>query len=102
MSYTKEEVEELKAFTLARQRLLPNKERIIAQYQYPDDAPKGNDALDKPRRRGKPSKKERQTYAKAKFVEDLILPPKNGIAPFLNNPALLPKRPPGKSSENDE
>ena len=64
--------------------------------------PKSTDALDAPRRGGKPGKKQRQAYARAKFEEELVVPPRDGLADFLQNPALLPKRPPARSVVDED
>ena len=42
-------------------------------------------------------RKRREAYITSKHAgADSLAPPKSGIAPFLNDPSLLPKRPPGK------
>ena len=53
---------------------------------------------------GKPrfSKKEKRAYAKKMQAEELVMPPKNGLAPFLADPSLLPKRPPSRVVPEDE
>jgi hypothetical protein len=52
------------------------------------------DALDRPRPRQKWSKKQKQAYAKEKAMEELLSPPKNPPPAWLENPDLLPKKPP--------
>ena len=54
------------------------------------------DALDRPRPRQKFGRKARQDYARRKSVEELLEPARDGLADFLQNPSLLPKRPPGR------
>ena len=54
------------------------------------------DALDRPRPRGKMGKRGRQDYARAKAAEELLVPPSRPLAPWLSDPSLLPKRPPGR------
>jgi hypothetical protein len=54
------------------------------------------DALDARRPRQQMSKKEKQAYAKEKAMEELVTPPKNPPPAWLSNPALLPKKPPGR------
>jgi hypothetical protein len=54
------------------------------------------DALDARRPRQKMGKKERQAYAKEKAMEELVQPPKAPLAPWLSDPSLLPKKPPGR------
>ena len=58
---------------------------------------KSDDALDRPRPRGKLSKAAKRTYAQEKCAEELLIPPKGGLAPFLLDPSILPKRPPRRS-----
>jgi len=55
---------------------------------------RSEDALDTPRPRQRLGKKARQEYARSKAVEDLLIPPKQPLAAWLNDPSLLPKRPP--------
>lgn len=56
---------------------------------------KSEDALDKRAfRKGGFSKAEKRAYAQQKFVEDLVLPPKNPPPAWLSDPSLLPKKPP--------
>ena len=54
------------------------------------------DALDQYRGRQKMGKKEKQAYAKEKAMEELVKPPKNPPPSWLNDPNLLPKKPPGR------
>ena len=56
------------------------------------------DALDARRPRQKLGKKEKIAYAKEKAAEDLLVPPKAGLASFLTDPTLLPKRPPQRKA----
>jgi hypothetical protein len=49
--------------------------------------------------RQKLGKKEKQAYAKEKHLEELLVPPSRPLAPELSNPALLPKRPPGRRTD---
>ena len=55
------------------------------------------DALDRPRPRQRLGKRARIEYARAKAVEELVLPPRDGLADFIRDSSLLPKRPPGRS-----
>jgi hypothetical protein len=41
-------------------------------------------------------KRGRQDYARAKAAEELLVPPSRPLAPWLSDPSLLPKRPPGR------
>jgi hypothetical protein len=54
------------------------------------------DALDRPRGKQGFGKAQKRAYAKEKQMEELLMPPKNGLAEFLTNPALLPKKPPSR------
>ena len=54
------------------------------------------DALDRPRGRQKLGKKQKQEYAREKAMEELVMPPKNGLAAFLTDKSLLPMKPPGR------
>lgn len=62
-----------------------------------------SDALDH-RAVGKPSfsRKDKIKYARKMIAEGLVKPPKNGLADFLVNPALLPKKPPIIISDEEE
>lgn len=57
---------------------------------------RSQDALDQRRPRQKMGKKEKQAYAREKHIEDLLQPPKNPPPDWLNDPSLLPKKPPGR------
>lgn len=53
------------------------------------------DALDhRAFRKGGFSKAEKRAYAREKFVESLLEPPKNPPPAWLSDRALLPKKPP--------
>lgn len=56
---------------------------------------KSTDALDQARPRRAFSKRDKQEYAKRMHAEELNVPPKEGLADFLTDPTLLPKKPPG-------
>ncbi len=62
-----------------------------------------DDALDRTGG-GKPrfSRKQKRAYAKKMQAIELVEPPKNGLAPFLSDPSLLPKRPPSRKVDKDE
>jgi hypothetical protein len=62
----------------------------------------GEDALDRPRGKQKFSKKEKAAYAQKCRAEELALPPKDGLAPFLADPSLLPKKPPPRRIADDK
>lgn len=69
---------------------------------YAEEAPtKGSeDALDRRAfQRGGFSKAEKRAYAQQKFLEDLVAPPKNPPPEWLNDPSLLPKKPPPRRTE---
>jgi hypothetical protein len=63
---------------------------------------KSQDALDQGRPRQKFSKKQKAEYAREKHMEALLEPPKLGLASFLVNPALLPKKPPPRKAVSDD
>jgi len=54
------------------------------------------DALDRGRPRQRLSKKEKQKYAQKKAMEELLMPPKYAPPAWLDDPSLLPKKPPGR------
>jgi hypothetical protein len=64
-----------------------------------DDTPKNSeDALDRRAfRKGGFSKAEKRAYAQQKFLEELVQPPKNPPPAWLNDPTLLPKKPPART-----
>ena len=58
---------------------------------------KSQDALDhRAFQRGGFSKAEKREYAREKHIEALLEPPKEPLPEWLFNPALLPKKPPGR------
>jgi hypothetical protein len=60
---------------------------------------RSDDALDHQAfRKGGFSKAEKRAYAREKFVEDLLSPPKTPLAAWLSDPTLLPKKPPPRCS----
>lgn len=64
-----------------------------------EKSPKGNDIFDRGRRAKQTfSRKEKAEYAAHMHLMSLCEPPKDPskLPAFLNNPDLLPKRPPGK------
>jgi hypothetical protein len=62
---------------------------------------KSEDALDRPRGRQKLGKAERQKFAKQKFVEELVVPSTKHQRPaWMEDPTLLPKKPPVRKSED--
>jgi hypothetical protein len=63
---------------------------------------KSTDALDQGRPRQRFSKKEKAAYARKMFEESLLLPPKNPPPAWLQDPSLLPKKPPMKRVEDDK
>jgi len=77
------------------------KERAALIAAYEDEAPKkSEDALDrKVFRRGGFSKEEKRAYAQQRFLEELVAPPKNPPPEWLNDPSLLPKKPPPRRTE---
>lgn len=66
---------------------------------FAEEAPQtSEDALDRRAfRKGGFSKAEKRAYAKQKFAEDLIQPPKNPPPAWLSDPSLLPKKPPTRA-----
>lgn len=63
---------------------------------------RNEDALDhRAFQRGGFSKAEKREYARQKFVEDLVLPPKNPPPAWLSDSSLLPKRPPGQGKREE-
>lgn len=58
------------------------------------------DALDhKAFRRGGFSKAEKRAYAKQRFAEELVQPPKEPPPEWLSNPDLLPRKPPPRKED---
>ena len=56
---------------------------------------RSEDALDRRAfRKGGFSKAEKRAYAQQKFMEELVMPPKNPPPKWLEDPSLLPKKPP--------
>lgn len=66
---------------------------------FVEEAPaKSEDALDRQAfRKGGFGKAEKRAYAQQKFAEELVQPPKNPPPAWLNDPSLLPKKPPNRS-----
>jgi hypothetical protein len=54
------------------------------------------DALDARRPKQKLGKKQKQQFAQEKALEELLVPPSKPLAPWLSDPSLLPKKPPGR------
>lgn len=75
------------------------KTRLTNEALYAEEAPKKtDDAMDRQAfRKGGFSKAEKRAYAQQKFVEELVQPPKNPPPAWLNDPTLLPKKPPTRA-----
>jgi len=54
------------------------------------------DALDRGRPRQRFNRAQKQAYAKKKVEEELLMRPKQPRPEWMDDPSLLPKRPPGK------
>lgn len=68
--------------------------------EEPLKKPKSDDAMDhRGFRKGGFSKAEKRAYAQEKHMEDLMQPPKAPLAEWLNDPTLLPKKPPGRDQD---
>jgi hypothetical protein len=63
--------------------------------------PKSTDAMDHIKTGKGFGKAEKRNYAQMKHLEGLCTPPKDGLAPFLSDPSLLPKRPPSRRPEGE-
>jgi hypothetical protein len=84
---------------LPRKALLRATQRAVEMEIFAEEAPKKTeDALDRPAfRKGGFGKAEKRAYAQKKFAEELLQPPKNPPPAWLNDPSLLPKKPPTRS-----
>lgn len=57
------------------------------------------DALDhRVSRKGGFSRSEKRAYARERFAEELLAPPKAPLPAWLSDPSLLPKRPPHRAT----
>lgn len=85
-----------KALLRATKNATGKKERKPEPVYLPEEsAAKSEDALDRPAfRKGGFGKAEKRAYAQQKFAEELVQPPKNPPPAWLNDPSLLPKKPP--------
>ena len=87
--------------TKSEEKTKERAKKRTAEY-YLGEEPKGksNDALDRPAfRKGGFSKAEKRAYAQQKAMEELVQPPKNPPPAWLNDPSLLPKKPPKPTEE---
>lgn len=91
-----------RAMQLTLKRALENAKRPKAPkpppeaaYADPEPAQKSEDALDRQAfRKGGFSKAEKQAYAKQKFAEELVTPPRDPPPAWMDDNTLLPRKPP--------
>ena len=68
--------------------------------EVPEERPNKDDALGHVAfRRGGFSKAEKRAYAQAKFLEELVQPPKEPPPEWMSDPELLPKKPPPRAND---
>lgn len=85
----------------ANPRPKPEARVDTSEYEEIDKPLKGSeDALDrKGFSKGGFSKAQKREYAQKMFAEELLSKPKEPPPAWLNDPSLLPKRPPGRINE---
>jgi hypothetical protein len=100
---SKSKIRELAQKALEREKAKPPKPEkpleVAEEWSWssPDPKPSSEDAMGhQVFRRGGFSREEKREYARQKFVEELVQPPKNPPPEWLFDRTLLPMKPPGK------